>query len=675
MTPESEKCGNVRNKALGAVITPLIDHKSLMDLIHQLLECWKNDVGWIKLTKEKTFRKECMVIDVYGGLIGWLRNPFELYKRMVQKRRNGTIYRYLGLYWDRRRNIFYFNCDEGRFVRPLLILNDWNRIYQVLHSAWYDCHPNQLQHLLLHGVVEYLDAEEEESDMILVAADWDWGEKTNFDHTHMEIHGCFLMSITDNKAFANHNQGPRRMYTGNMENRSIASKAQPDRGTTVSYNLRNAQVPLVSDPIDETLDLRQQEPNGTNALVSVLSLGENVEDAWIGKTEAFERGMGLTEELNIVHATLHNHYSFIKPPSNCQGLASADKYECLLPDGTPKMGATIKGGSAVVGRVLTYKDNKQTLLRCVSKFTPWNMDYKVANVERYPEDQRYTKVIRVTLVRTNFPTVGDKFYFAHGQKGTIGRMIRSYDLPWISSGPNAGIVPDLFINVCSLSRVTQGLLIEMMVGKARCFVPHLISQYDNLFLNAKSFKERMKLVTHVLKICGMQPKGKERMRLGTTGEEIDSPVYTGMVYLHVLKHMSRDKLRARDRGPTNELTRQTTVGKKNFGGQKCGEMENWNLRCYGMAEFFRNVNYENADRFQLWWCTKCHMQAIGCPDIDFYWCKSCDSEDHLKRLPIAYISNLVMQELMPAGLGHTLIVEGDEGYGDAYFDEKDVLIK
>jgi len=244
-----------------------------------------------------------------------------------------------------------------------------------------------------------------------------------------------------------------------------------------------------------------------------------------------------------------------------------------------------------------------------------------------------------------------------GQKGTVGRVVPSYEMPFIESGPNAGTSPDILLNVCSLMRVTQGLLIEILMGKARSMSPTLLSQYNTIFLEEKSFQNRLRIASHILQINGLSYKGKDRMICGQTGLPLKCQIYNGFAYVRVLKQLAKDKLRSRDRGPVNELTRQTSVGKKQFGGQKLGEMEAWNLASHGVPGMLQSIIYESADKFSIFHCTKCNNTAIGCIASEFFYCKYCESSSDLVRLPIAYITTLTFQELYTCGFGHKLIAK------------------
>jgi DNA-directed RNA polymerase beta subunit len=654
MTPESDRCGIVRNKALGGLFSPLVDLRKIMVLVRRVIDRYKDIIGWSECDRVK-FCEDTSVYCLFGGIIGWVKNPVEFYKILVSLRRKGVLYKYLSIEYDKRRNCLFLNCDEGRPMRPLIIMEKLGKLIDVVQNPHFKYNPNPVAELLNAGVVEYLDAGEEMCGVVFTADCLDTAVKSKFEQTHMEIHGCFSMTVSDSKAFAMFNQGPRRMYTGNMEKRSISLKLFEDRGTTASYSLWYGQEPLLSDPVDKAMNLRRKEPNGTNVKFAVFSSDVNMEDAGLFKKETIERGMGTSSEMPVITVTLGLNCCFRKPDHKCKGKASEEKYDHLEEDGTPKIGSELGGGFAVVGKVFQCKQGGIQVQRCMTRFLPWGSTYVVKSVDKYPKNSLDPKIIRVTLTKTNLIVVGNKVYFGHGQKFTAGRIVPAIDLPFSESGPDAGTSPDVLINSCSLMRVTQGLLIEGLLGKTRALAPTLIKQYETLFLSQKTFEGKMRMSRKILRLHGLDYKGKEKMRCGKTGRLLKCEIYTGIAYMRILKQMAKDKLRSRDRGPTNELTRQTSVGKKHFGGQKIGEMENWNLHSHGMPFMFQNANYESADKFMIFFCTRCNMPCIGCIESDFYFCKMCEKQDAIVRLNIPYVTSLAFQELYAAGWGHTFV--------------------
>lgn len=676
-TPETERCGSIRNKALGCHITSLVDYEHVMKTILRIIEVYKEELQFIPLERLPNFPSPDYTIlkDVYGGVFGWTKKPFRLYQLFLQYRRRNAIYDMLAVVWDRKRDIIYFNCDPGRLMRPLIIMEKFLQLVNVSTLPEFVYHNNPVQYLIENGFVEYLDPAEEYCGVVFTAASLQETLESNCIHTHMEIHGCLSLTMTVSKAFCNFNQGPRRMYTGNMENRSIGLKLYEDRGTRSSYSLWYGQDPLLSDPVDQAIGMRHDEPNGFNVRLAILS-DDNIEDSYCMKREAFDRGMCVSTETSIQTASLGVNNVFQKPDAQTKGKAPKHKYDHLNDNGTPKINAQLHGGDAVIGKIFMKKNKHSCKKRCDSKFLPWNTSYKVKSVATYPANPvRPPKIIRTSMYKVNEPLVGNKFYLAHGQKGTMSRRMNAVDMPWIAHGPDAGVSPDLMINVASLSRITQGLLLESLMGTARAFNPSLVHQYETVFLSEIDFQEKLELCCLILKRHGLNYNGKVHMRMGTTGELIQSQIFTGIVHLRVLKHMASDKLRSRDRGPTNELTRQTSVGKKRYGGLKQGEMENWNLHSYGMPSVFQNINQESADNFLLYVCTNCDNFALGCIESRFFFCKTCESSDHIVRIPNTYITNLCIQEMETAGFGHALICEPIQEELDLLEDEQAMFVK
>lgn len=662
LTPESDRCAIVRNKALGCWITPLTDHINMNHLILRVIERHRDKLGWLPLQDTAVFpdRSYTVVKDIYSGVVGWVKQPFELYKIFLGLRRRCAIWPFLGMEWDRRRDIFYFNVDEGRMCRPLIILERLQDLMREMDGPAFLYHPDPVQMLLEQGVVEYLDAAEEYCGLVFTAESLEDAMRGGFLQTHMEVHGLFALSITVAKAFCNFNAGPRRMYTGNMEKRSLGLKLFEDRGTSVSYSLWYAQDPLLSTVIDYALEARHIEPNGINAFVGVLSDESNIEDSYVMCEDSIQMGLGISTETMVVNTALGTNCVFQRPDGRTKGKAAEDKYHAIKPDGSPEERAQIRGGDAYVSKVFFKKEGAEMKRRCVSKFLPWNENYVVRNVSRYPPDtSKPAKIIRTSLTKTNVPTEGDKFFFGHGQKGTISEKRRSWDMPFVESGPMAGRSPDILINSCSFARVTPGFQLEILWGKARAYDATKMYQYRSAFMSQTSFKDQMEMCSAILRLNGLLHTGKERMRRGDTGQLIQCQVYCGFANVRVLKHMARDKLRSRDRGPINEPTRQPTVGKRQSGALRAisGEHENINTYSYGMSAVFKAVNYECADKFLTYWCQKCKMQAVGCRDSSVYFCTSCKSGQHLLRVPMTYISSLVVHELYAAGLGHTIVAE------------------
>lgn len=645
LTPESERCAVTRFKAIGARVTPNPDHDAVSTGLEFMCSIapshgtdYRPHAGVAAAPGEFT------ITGTLGFAVGLTKTPKRWCTLLRACRRRGILPRYTGFSVTGRE--VRVLVDAGRIQRPLLIASKAKELGAILPLL--ETMRDPCAFLVENGFLEFLCAEEEYlSDVLTDNAPGGQG-------SHIEIHGALSLSLTVARLFANHNQGPRRMYTGNLEKRAMAFKSTEDFGTTVSHSLWYPQAPVMSEIIEHTLQSRSLEPNGATVRVAIMSLGGNIEDAWVVSKHAIDRGLLVSDEQRIVTHMATHKSTFSKPGEGCQQRSESWKYDALRSDGTPRIGATLRAGMAVVGKTITTKGNHGLQSRCASKFMQGNeKEYTVQSVTCYPDNctHKDVQLVRVVLHRSHTPQIGDKFFLSHGQKGTIGKVVPDEDLPFSVVD---GSTPDVILNVCSLMRVTLGLLLEMLGSRTRALCPGRICQYETLFQHAMRPQERSNLWAQILKELGYSPTGKDRFRDGITGRLIQAPLFHGLASLRALKQLSKDKLRCRDRGRVNELSRQTTVGRKNKGGLRAGEMELFNMVSFGAPHLKLNMTYEAADKFHLPVCKQCSNVALG--NGEDFMCGYCGTGDHVRMVDVAYITNLVTQELSTLGIALDLNV-------------------
>jgi hypothetical protein len=198
--------------------------------------------------------------------------------------------------------------------------------------------------------------------------------------------------------------------------------------------------------------------------------------------------------------------------------------------------------------------------------------------------------------------IGDKFCSRAGQKGTIGMVLDEEDMPFTAEG----LRPDIIVNPHALpSRMTIGHLVEVLIGKACVFNGNI---GDCTAFNNKGPKEKQ--FGKVLSQNGFHSTGNEIMYNGMTGEQLETEIYFGPTYYLRLKHMVKDKINYRARGPRTVLTRQTVQGRSNNGGLRVGEMDRDAILAHGMTSFIQESMMERGDKYYMAICNQTGTIAV-----------------------------------------------------------------
>lgn len=230
---------------------------------------------------------------------------------------------------------------------------------------------------------------------------------------------------------------------------------------------------------------------------------------------------------------------------------------------------------------------------------------------------------QVFLVRRNGTIVWTGNSNRHGQKGTIGMLLRGHDMPRTSDG----ITVDMIMNPHAIpSRMTVAQLIEALVGKA---APPLGTVGNGtLFMNDGNPVEAIGAVLR--DHLGMQPFGEELMYDGMSGQLIPTQMFIGNVYTMRLKHMPEDKWNARSEGRREQRTHQPTGGRGAQGGLRIGEMERDAILGHGISDFLRESIMKRADGYETIICNGCGTIPIYNEREGLTICPMCDG-------PVKYI--------------------------------------
>jgi DNA-directed RNA polymerase II subunit RPB2 len=179
-----------------------------------------------------------------------------------------------------------------------------------------------------------------------------------------------------------------------------------------------------------------------------------------------------------------------------------------------------------------------------------------------------------------------------GQKGTLGLIIPEDDMPFTEDG----IRPDLIINPHAIpSRMTIGQIVESLFGKV-CTSYGAFGDCTAFQVKGSNYSTYAPLLVK----AGFNSTGNQVMYNGMTGEQLKADIYIGPTYYMRLKHMVKDKINYRARGPNMVLTRQPVQGRANDGGLRIGEMERDGVLAHGMSYFLNEsfmVRGEKTDFF------------------------------------------------------------------------------
>jgi DNA-directed RNA polymerase II subunit RPB2 len=223
----------------------------------------------------------------------------------------------------------------------------------------------------------------------------------------------------------------------------------------------------------------------------------------------------------------------------------------------------------------------------------------------------------VFLVRRNGRIVFTGNSNRHGQKGTIGMLIKAVDMPRSANG----IVPDMMMNPHAIpSRMTIAQLLEGILGKSACLAGFIGDA--TAFMNEADSEQKIGDV--LTNQFGLQRHGEEILYDGTTGSMIPSTIFMGNVYTMRLKHMVEDKWNARGEGRKEQKTHQPTGGRGNQGGLRIGEMERDALLGHGIAAFIQESYMKRSDGTVMTVCNGCGNVPIYNKSTNLYICSLCD---------------------------------------------------
>ncbi|MFC1768891.1 DNA-directed RNA polymerase subunit B [Nanoarchaeota archaeon] len=580
-------------------------------------------------------------------------------KQFVQQvrdeRRRGGIPSNVNIYFNDVLDEVQIESGKGRARRPLIVVKDGRPLLTERHLKQLEKNEISWSDLVKEGVIEYLDAVEEENSYIAF-----FSKELTPEHTHVEISPLVMLGLaTSLVPYGNFNQSTR-LNAGSKNQKQALGFYAANFSVRMDMDvnlLHTPQVPIVQTIINDIANY-DKHPAGQNIVVAIMSYkGYNMEDAIILNKGSIDRGLGrssyfrpsVAEELRYAGGLIDE---ISVPDKNVKGYKSEKDYKYLEEDGIIYPEAKFKEGDVVIGRTspprfLSSLDeyNLASSTRRESSVAAKHGEQGIVDFVLLTESEEGNKLIQVRVRDERIPEIGDKFTSRHGQKGVVGLIVPQSDMPFSASG----IKPDLIFSPHGIpSRMTISHLIEMVAGK--------VGSLSGRQINGTTFdaEPEEKLRRELLDL-GFRENGVETMYNGQTGEIYTAKIFVGNMYYLKLKHMVANKLHSRARGPIQLLTRQPTEGRAKEGGLRLGEMEKDTFVAHG-ASLLLKERFD-SDKTVVLVCEGCGTIAVRDEFRKRSYCPICGDNAEISGIEVSYAFKLILDEFKSLGVYPKLELE------------------
>jgi DNA-directed RNA polymerase subunit B len=574
--------------------------------------------------------------------VGHINEPRLFAEKLKEERRKGKVDNNVNVYFDDSADVLSVESSKGRARRPLIVVKEGQPLLTEKHIKQLERDEISWGDLISQGIIEYIDAAEEENCLTAFFE----GELSP-EHTHLEIAPLAMLGLaTSLVPYANFNQSTR-LNAGSKNQKQALGFYVSNFAVRMDMDvnlLHEPQRPIVQTIIHEISDY-DKHPAGQNIVVAIMSYkGYNMEDAIILNQGSIERGLArnsyfrpsIAEELRYAGG-LVDEVSI--PDKDVKGYKSEKDYRYLEGDGIIYPEAPVQEGDVIIGktsppRFLSSLDeyNLASSTRRESSVSVKHGEKGVVDFVLITENEEGNKLVQVRVRDRRIPEVGDKFTSRHGQKGVVGLIVPEGDIPFSASG----IRPDLIFSPHGIpSRMTISHLIELVGGK--------VGALNARYINGTAFDaEPEEKIRKELLGLGFRENGTETLYNGETGEEYQANIYMGNMYYLKLKHMVANKIHSRARGPIQLLTRQPTEGRAKEGGLRLGEMEKDTFIAHGAALLLKERF--DSDRTTVPVCESCGLIAVRDEFKNKSYCPICGDNSEISFIEVSYAFKLILDE-------------------------------
>ncbi len=575
--------------------------------------------------------------------IGTVESAKEFIKHLRAERRRGSLPQELNFFYDDATDVIFLDITKGRSRRPLIVVENAKSKLSPQHVDALVKGESTWEKLVKEGIIEYIDAGEEENCYIGLVED-----ELSKEHTHLEIGPIVILGlVTSTIPYANFGASSRLVRGSIFQKQSLGLYAAnfPMRMDTNVNVLHYPQVPLTRSFMQDVINY-EKHPCGQNVVIALMSYeGYNMDDAILINRGSLDRGFGRStyfkpysaEELRYQGGLVDD---IAIPDKEVKGYRTEKDYRLLEEDGIVYTGAKVKEEDVLIGKIspprFLGEFEEFSIAANIKRESSIGLSHGengVVDMTLITENEEGNRTVQVRLRNTRIPEVGDKFASRHGQKGIVSYLVPPEDMPFSVSG----IIPDILFSPHGIpSRMTIGHLIEMVGGKAGALAGKYI---DGTTFDAMPEKDLRKMLHEV----GFRENGTEMFYNGMTGQAFKAKIFCGSIYYLRLKHMVANKLHARATGKIQLLTRQPIEGRAQGGGLRVGEMEKDCFVAHG-ASLLLKERFD-SDKTIVHICENCGMLAVYDSFKNREYCTKCGGNIKISAVEMSYAFKLLIDEL------------------------------
>jgi DNA-directed RNA polymerase II subunit RPB2 len=711
-TPDGSHIGIQKHLSLFTRITPFLSREPMIQ--------WLREKTDMRLLADSPAALVAQLTKVFvnGCWIGLTGHPIETAEKVRNFRRNGLIPITVSATFDGKDNTVYVYTDAGRVIRPVYYtevsetgdkrrhLSVERRGIDCTNLSWtqlttgiaekktqkpgfydldelYDIPVTSQKDFTERNpaVIDYIDASETENTLIALNYNTykDRGPSRGVPYTHCEIHETLCHGVMFNLIpFPEHNAQQRDIFSCSQSKQAVSlyHTNYLNRMDKNGVVMNSPQIPLVKSRYLKHI-CNEENVYGQNAVIAIMSYnGYNVEDSILFNEASLKRGLFYTtyyttystfeEKTKMGDHVVEKLFTNVQDDERVVGVKPGMDYSHLDENGIIKEGTPVNDQLVIIG--LSTNDLDDPNRRIDESVSCKKGQLGIVDRTFITEGEEGHRIAKVRIREERIPNFGDKFAQREGQKGTVGLIIPERDMPFTKDG----VRPDMIMNPHAIpSRMTIGVFLEMVLAKGAVVYGAFgdSTAYNGLTNKPQVYGE-------LLNKIGYHSSGNEIMYNGYTGEQVTAEVFLGPSYYMRLKHMTKDKVNYRARGPNTALTRQPVSGRANDGGLRIGEMERDAVLAHGISAFLNDSMMERADAYQLAICNTTGMVAIYNPAKNLFMSMGADGplkftqvDDTLRIknitrfgrkfsiVAIPYAMKLLIQELHAMNLQMRIITE------------------